>query len=64
MGKTLVVKLKKGKGQGCFMYKNEINAEDFRQIAIILSDLENNGLNIEKAVQEFKKKKEKGEFPW
>lgn len=66
MGKVLIVKLKEGraKGQGCYEYKNNINCEDFRQIALVLVDLDSQGLNIDKAIQEFKRLKEKGEFPW
>jgi len=53
--KGLVVKIKEGKGPGSYSYKNEINAEDFKQIATILMDLETQGLPMKKAVLEFRK---------
>lgn len=65
MGKVLVVRVKErgAKGIGSYEYKNEINGDDFNQIALILSDLENTGLPIDKAIKEFRKIKEEG-FPF
>ena len=59
--KELSIKVKKKgvKGPGCFEYKNRVNLEDFKQLAIVFSDLEIHGANIEKAFIEFKKDK-----PW
>ena len=66
MGKVLVIRLKEegSSGQGCFSYKNEIPLADFKQLAIILSDLSDNGGKIEKAFLEFKRLREEGSFPW
>ena len=65
MGKVLVIRIKSAgaRGPGCFDYKNEISLEDFKKLALILSDLEGYGANIEKAFREFKSLKEEG-FPW
>lgn len=63
MGKVLIVRLKES-GSRTLEYKNEVNAEDFRQIALILLDLDSNGLKIDKALQEFRKIRDKGEFPF
>jgi hypothetical protein len=34
-----------------------VNAENFKEIALVLTDLENNGLPIKKAINEFRIKK-------
>lgn len=66
MGKVLIVRVKEGgaKGRGCYEYKNEINGEDFKQIAVVFLDLDSYGLKIDKAIQEYKKLKGGGEFPF
>jgi hypothetical protein len=38
-------------------YNTEVNAENFKEIALVLTDLENNGLPIKKAINEFRIKK-------
>jgi len=38
-------------------YENQINAENFKEVAIVLSDLSNYGVPIEKAIKEYKKEK-------
>jgi len=64
MGFELVVRIREkgAKGQGCYSYKNEINLEDFKQLATLLGDLEMYNAKIEKAFIEFKKKKETWPF--
>lgn len=37
---------------GNHRYHNEVNAENFKEVAIVLSDLKNLGLPIDKAVKE------------
>lgn len=61
----LIVKIKEkgSKKPGCIEYKNEILIEDFKKLALFLSDLELHGGNIERAFREFKKQKAEG-FPW
>lgn len=39
------------------IYHNRINAEDFKLIALIFSDLENFGLPIDKAIKQFQQNK-------
>lgn len=63
MGKVLIVRLKESNSR-TLEYKNEVNAEDFKQIALILLDLDSNGLRIDKAIQEFRKIRDKGDFPF
>jgi len=64
--KELKIKIKeKGfKNQGCFEYKNKISLIDFQQLAIIFSDLEKYGANIEKAFRKFLENKESNKFPF
>jgi hypothetical protein len=38
-------------------YQNKINADNFREISLILTDLRNIGLPIDKAVSDYKLKK-------
>lgn len=63
MSKVLVVKIRDDEETGragSISYNNKVNLHDFKQIACVLSDLEVNGANIEKAFEEFKLQKEKG----
>lgn len=62
---VLVVKIKEkdSKRQGCIEYKNEIELENFKKLALFLMDLETYGGRVEKAFQEFQKKRAEG-FPW
>lgn len=53
----LKVALKSGKYVGAYSYKNEINADNFKDIAMILNDLKNLNLPIDKAIGEFNSKK-------
>jgi len=66
MSKTLIVRIKEkgSKGRGCFEYKNEISLDNFQQLALLLSDLEKWGTNIEKAFREFQKQKEEDRYPF
>jgi len=59
MARVLVVRIREQnvKGHGSYEYKNEINLNDFKQLAILFSDLEIYGGKIEKAFQEFSKEK-------
>jgi hypothetical protein len=65
MPRVLVVKIKEkgSKEKGCIEYKNEILLGDFRKLALFFSDLELYDANVEKAFQEYLKKKSEG-FPW
>lgn len=38
---------------GQSIYNNEINSENFKEIALILLDLSNYGLPVEKAIKEY-----------
>lgn len=51
------------KGQGSFEYKNEMNLRDFKLMALLFSDFERYGANIEKIYKEFKQKRQE-EFPF
>jgi len=64
--KELAIKIKeKGvKSQGCFEYKNKISLADFKQLALIFSDFEKYGANIEKAFRKFIEDKESNKFPF
>ena len=59
----LSVKLKNNEHSKDSTYKNRINSLDFRQVAILLTDLETFNVPIDKAIQEYKKLKAR-EFPW
>jgi len=55
---TLKVNLKSDNTDvGNKQYQNKVNAMDFRKISLILSDLKNLGLPIDKAIKEFNLKK-------
>jgi len=58
----LSVKIKEKRSKE-FEYKNKINLLDFKQLALILTDIETYGGNVVKAFEEFSKRKGK-EFPW
>ena len=62
MGKILSVKIRPSKGQP-HVYKNSINLEDFKQLALLFGDLITHGGNVNKAVVELKKQRER-QFPW
>ena len=54
MEKILSVKIRSFKGSPpCF--KTKVPIKDFKQLAILLSDIESNGGNMQKAISEFKK---------
>ncbi len=53
----LIVRIQIGKGKGATSYKNEINLLDWKQLALLLSDLELNGAKIDKAYTEYRKNK-------
>ena len=62
--KVLSVKVLSSKKGGYLEYKNKINFEDFKALALIFEDLSSHGGNIEKAYQEYKRKKlGEGSFP-
>ena len=48
------------------LYQNKVPLDDPKQLALILLDLEIQGTNIDKVVDEFKrlKLKQKDMFPW
>lgn len=37
-------------------YDTEVNAENYKEISLVLKDLDNNGLPIDKAIKDFKLK--------
>jgi len=52
----LKISLKSQSGlPGSHSYSNEINAENFKEIALILKDLSNYGIPIDKAIKEYLK---------
>ena len=63
MDKILTVKIKSGntKVKNC-EFKNKVNLKDYKQMAILLNDLESFGAKINEAYDEFKKGSAK--FPW
>lgn len=67
MAKVLVVKIKERehRGSGCYQFRNQINMDDYKQVATFLLDLETYGANVEKAIAEFKRLKlSEKEFPY
>lgn len=64
--RELVIKIREigYKGQDSFEYKNKIILSDFQMLALILSDLEKYGANIEKAFRKFIENKESNKFPF
>lgn len=63
MDKILSVKIKSGmKNCNHCEFKNKLNLGDYKQMAILLNDLERHGAKINKAYDEFKKGNTK--FPW
>jgi len=63
MGNLFIVRVK-GKDDRTLSYKNSVNAEDFKQVALVLFDLSNSGIPIDKAIKEYIKLKEEKIFPW
>ena len=53
----LSIKVKDNRKDEYTKYKNKTSAEDYRKLALILTDLKNLGLPIEKAIKEFRIKK-------
>jgi len=49
----LSVKVKENRSDEYTKYKNKVHAKDFRKISLILSDLRNLGLPIDKAIKDF-----------
>ena len=49
----LSINVKENKSDNTLKYKNNIPTEDFRQISLVLFDLKNLGLPIDKAIKEF-----------
>jgi len=64
--KELVIRIREQdfKGKDSFEYKNKIILSNFQQLALILSDLEKYGANIEKAFRKFIENKESDKFPF
>jgi len=63
MERILAIKIKSGNFKGQEPeFKTKYNLSDFKQVAILLRDLESHGAKIDKAVKEFKKGDSK--FPW
>lgn len=62
---VLIIRIREDgtKGHGSYEYKNEITLNDFKLMALLFSDLERYGTNIEKVYREWKKKKQE-EFPF
>jgi hypothetical protein len=53
MGKVLTVKIKENFRGSNAQYRNKVNFEDFKQLALFFSDLESYGGNIVKAFREY-----------
>lgn len=49
----LKIKVTTGKGKGTTIYYNDINGEDYQQIANVLKDLKSLNIPIEKAIKKF-----------
>lgn len=49
----LSIKIKENRNDEYTKYKNKVHAEDYKKISLILSDLKNLGLPIDKAIKEF-----------
>lgn len=66
MSDVLIVRLKElGKNTRILKYDNQVNSQDFKQVALVLFDLSNNGISIDKAITEYRRMKESGTgFPW
>jgi predicted SpoU family rRNA methylase len=65
LGKILSVRIVIDKfgNPGSCTYKNKINFEDFKQLALFFHDLKMEGADVEKAFNEFKEK-EKEVWPF
>jgi hypothetical protein len=58
MGKLRIfLKTQNRNTSGNNVYKNEINADNFKEIDLVLRDLKNLGLPIDKAIKEYNSKK-------
>jgi len=57
MGSLKVNLLSNGKVPGKSQYKNKVNSENYKEISLVLNDLNNLGLPIEKAIKDFNLKK-------
>jgi hypothetical protein len=53
----LSVKLKEHRHANYLSYNNKISSEDYKKISLVLQDLKNLGLPIEKAIKDFNLKK-------
>ncbi len=62
MGKMIFIKIRSKKGQP-HEYKNSVDINNPRLLALVFSDLENHGANINKAFEFFKRERE-ANFPW
>lgn len=49
----LSIKLKENLRDNNCKYKNKISAKDFKEISLVLNDLKNIGLPIDKAIKEY-----------
>ncbi len=63
--KIVKIKIKEGNynGPGCYSLKKDVNISDYKQVALLLFDLESNGANVDKAFREFQEMRQKG-FPF
>jgi len=50
----LSVKLKENKSDNHTKYNNKINPDNFRELSLVLKDLKNLGLPVEKAIKQFR----------
>lgn len=49
----VVIKSERHKKGSTAMYANEVNANNFKELALVLNDLKNFDIPIEKAIREF-----------
>ena len=66
MGKEVIVRIREHgfKGHGSFEYKNKINLNDSKQLALLLLDFERYGADIEKSLKAFRNEKSLLGFPF
>jgi len=52
---NLIVRIQEGKGKGTTSYSNKIALKDWKQLALLLSDLEIQGAKIDLAFAEYRR---------
>jgi len=66
MGKVLAVKISERgvQSKGKYQYRNDVDGDNYKQVALVLFDLYTFGIPIAKAILEFQKKVGKKNFLW